>query len=89
MYIGFLKAMMTLEKEKINLLLKKVIRECYQVIVEKPSQTFNCAERTFGLSLLVYFDFNLGKMAELSLSDLLDLFLGTNFNEKAMKKVLE
>ena len=72
MILGFLKALQ--KRPNCKQLLKKIIKECYDVIFNEERYTYLCAERTLGVCLLMYFDYDSTNMNKCSISELESLF---------------
>ena len=67
-----MKAIAALSERKE--LLRKMIRECYCMVVEEPRDTFLSAERTLAIALFSYFDHDLQNMSGYSIQDYEELF---------------
>ena len=89
MMLGFLKALQ--KRSSCKNLLKKLIKQCYEIIFEEGRYTYLCAERTLGVCLLMYFDFDSTNLNKCSLSDLEDLFEPKESmkTEKYLNKLME
>ena len=72
MILSFVKAIAALPERKE--LLRKMIRECYCLVVEEPRDTFLSAERTLAIALFSYFDHDLQNMSRYSIQDYEELF---------------
>ena len=72
MLLSFVKAIAALPERKE--LLRKMIRECYCMVVEEPRNTILSAERTLAIALFSYFDHDLQNMSGYSIQDYEELF---------------